>query len=185
MTRMTRKVLNVMEEKWDYLIILDACRYDYFESLYKEFFDGDLEKRISLGSNTIEWCLESFKGYYPDVIYISGNPYINSKVGIKGFNARRHFYKVIDVWDFGWNEELGTVSPENVNKTALSLVRKFPQKRFIIHYLQPHAPYISREFKTIGFPNPSPKYGQVLTGIQAYRTKKYFEALVNLFAIYL
>ena len=70
MTRMTRKVLNVMEEKWDYLIILDACRYDYFESLYKEFFDGDLEKRISLGSNTIEWCLESFKGYYPDVIYI-------------------------------------------------------------------------------------------------------------------
>ena len=60
--------------------------------------------------------------------YISGNPYINSKVGIKGFNARRHFYKVIDVWDFGWNEELGTVPPENVNKTALSLVRKISAK---------------------------------------------------------
>ena len=69
MTRMTRKVLNVMEEKWDYLIILDACRYDYFESLHKDFFGGELEKRISLGSNTIEWCLESFKGYYLDVIY--------------------------------------------------------------------------------------------------------------------
>jgi len=60
---MTRKVLNVMEEEWDYLIILDACRYDYFESLYKEFFDGELEKRVSLGSDTLKWCLESFKGH--------------------------------------------------------------------------------------------------------------------------
>jgi len=178
---MTAKIISVMEENWDYLIILDACRYDYFTAVWKNYFDGELEKRVSLGSGTLEWCLESFKGYYPDVIYISGNPYINSKVEIKGFNARRHFYKVIDVWDFGWDKELGTVPPENVNKITLSLVRKFTQKRFIIHYLQPHAPYISREFKTIGFPNPDPKYGQVLTGIQAYRAKEHFEALVNLF----
>ena len=158
MTRMTRKVLNVMEEKWDYLIILDACRYDYFESLYKEFFDGDLEKRISLGSNTIEWCLESFKGYYPDVIYISGNPYINSKVGIKGFNARRNFYKVIDVWDFGWDNELSTVPPWNINKYAL----KYIDKKMIIHYMQPHGPYIGKVRLDI---ETWDKYGKTIRGM--------------------
>jgi hypothetical protein len=79
------------------------------------------------------------------MLYISGNPYINSKVQIKSFNARRHFYKIIDVWDFGWDKELGTVPPKNINKITLSLVSKFPQKRFIIHYLQPHSPlYIKK-----------------------------------------
>jgi len=66
---MTGKILNIMEEEWDYLIILDACRYDYFSAFWKNYFDGELEKRVSLGSCMLEWCLKSFKGYYP-VIYI-------------------------------------------------------------------------------------------------------------------
>jgi hypothetical protein len=177
---MTRKILKIMEEEWDYLIILDACRYDYFAALWKNYFDGVLEKRASLGSWTLEWCLKSFKSYYPDVIYVSGNPYINSKIQIKGFDARRHFYKIIDVWDFGWDEDLGTVPPENINKITLSLVPKFPQKRFIIHYLQPHSPYISRKFQTIGFPKPNPRHGQILTGIRTYPAKKCFGVLANL-----
>lgn len=84
---------------------------------------------------------------------ISANPYINSKTEVKGFNARKHFYKIIDVWDSGWNDELGTVPPENVNRIALNIIKQFAhvQKRFIIHYLQPHFPYISKNFKTVGF----------------------------------
>jgi len=172
------KLNRIMDEEWDYLIILDACRYDYFESLREKYFDGELEKRISLGSNTFEWCVETFKGYYPDVIYVSGNPYINSKVEIRGFNASRHFYKVFDVWDFGWDYELGTVPPENINKTTLNLIRKYPQKRFIIHYLQPHAPYISKSFKAIGFPNPDPQSMRFLAGIKGYH-KSRFEEKIN------
>jgi len=115
------------------------------------------------------------------MLYISGNPYINSKVQIKSFNARRHFYKIIDVWNFGWDKELGTVPPKNINKITLSLVSKFPQKKLIIHYLQPHSPYISRKFQTVGFPKPSLQYGQILTCIQTYPPKKSFEIVVNLF----
>jgi len=67
---MAVRIINVMEEHWDYLIILDACRYDYFAVMWKNYFDGELEKRVSLASGTLKWCLESFKGYFPDVIYI-------------------------------------------------------------------------------------------------------------------
>lgn len=67
---MTGKILKNMEEGQDHLIILDACRYDYFSALWRNYFNGELEKRVSPGSDTLEWCLKSFKGYYPDVIYL-------------------------------------------------------------------------------------------------------------------
>jgi len=176
---MKAKIVNVMEENWDYLIILDACRYDYISSMYKNYFLGQLEKRTSLGSCTPEWVQRSFPNYYPDVIYISGNPYINSKIKIAWFDAKRHFYKVVDVWDFGWSEELGTVPPEKVNEATLSFTHKFPEKRFIVHYLQPHAPYISSNFQTKGFPAPNPKHKRVLTGMQGYRVNRTVETIVN------
>lgn len=51
---MSSKILKVMREEWDYLIILDACRYDYFAAIWENYFDGELEKRVSLGSGTLE-----------------------------------------------------------------------------------------------------------------------------------
>jgi len=62
--------------------------------------------------------------------------------GILKFDARKHFYKVIDVWDWGWNKELWSVHPREVNKATLSVISLYPNKRFIIHYLQPHYPYL-------------------------------------------
>jgi len=67
---MNDKTLKVMEENWNYLIILDACRYDYFEKLHRNYFSGVLEKKISLGSGTSEWLRKNFTSYYPDTIYI-------------------------------------------------------------------------------------------------------------------
>lgn len=140
----------VMEEEWDYLIILDACRYDFFESIYKEFFGYDnLEKAISPAIETIEWAEKSFKDFYEDIIYISTTPFINSKKGLSErgfyFNAKKHFYKVIDLWDWGWDHKIGTVRPEKVNEIALKEYQLHPDKRLIIHYMQPHAPYLSLE----------------------------------------
>ena len=51
------------------------------------------------------------------------------------------FYIVIDVWKFGWDEELDTVPPEEVTKVAIKIHNESPGKRLIIHYMQPHAPY--------------------------------------------
>lgn len=163
--------INIMEEDWDYLIVLDACRYDYFTKLYNNYLNGELKKFISLGCSTLEWCKASFKDKYDDVIYISANPYINSKFEIRGFKARNHFYKIIDVWDTGWNEELGTVHPKEVNKAVEKVRYNYPNKKLIIHYLQPHEPYLSYNIK-IGYPKPKISLGRVLDGINNRKGNK-------------
>jgi len=135
---------NLMEEKWDYLIILDACRYDYFQKVYGNYLWGTLRKARSPASATSEWLKKTFTSRYNDVVYVSANPYINSRgVDVVGFDARDHFHKIVDVWDFGWNETVGTVPPEEVNAATITATLTHPDKRLIIHYLQPHAPYIS------------------------------------------
>ena len=142
------KKINIAEEDWDFLIVLDACRYDTFLEVYRDILGdvGELKKAISPASWTMEWLNKQFSGRYDDVIYVSANPYINSGKEIThhglSYDGREHFSKVIDVWK-DWDEKLGTVPPVNVNKKFHTTYMKNPDKRFILHYLQPHRPYIS------------------------------------------
>jgi hypothetical protein len=142
---------NIVEEDWDNLIILDACRYDFFERVYKDYLtDGKLEKRRSRGSSTPEWLKNNFPAKY-DITYVSSNAFVNTH-GIPlnkllrrcryPWKATEHFSRIIDVWRFGWDERLATVRPEEVNHAYLSNKNK-DDNRTIIHYLQPHAPYLS------------------------------------------
>lgn len=129
------------QEPWDVLIILDACRYDTFEQVYPKWLKGTLTKVKSFASTTHLWLSQTWPLYY-DYVYVSANPYINSQgVPIHKYIAKDHFHKIINVWNFGWSEKLGTVPPINVNKAVLE-VRT--EKRMIIHYAQPHQPYIGR-----------------------------------------
>ena len=50
----------------------------------------------------------------------------------------------MDVSKFGWDDELGTVPPEEVTNAALRNREKYPDKRMIIHYVQPHHPWIGK-----------------------------------------
>lgn len=135
---------KIKEKYWDNLIILDACRHDFFKKVYKKYFQGKLKKATSPASNTIEFCKKVFTPRkFKDTIYISSNPFINSSYNIKGFRGNQHFFKVVDVWRNGWKRKIGTVPPEEVNKAYLEMKEKYPNKRFIIHYMQPHQPYIT------------------------------------------
>lgn len=87
-----------MEEDWDYLIILDGCRYDYFREVHEGYLDGTLQKFASPATGTKEWCEKVFRSTYEDVVYVSANPHINSK-GVRGINAKELFHKIVDVWD--------------------------------------------------------------------------------------
>ncbi|MFP3871452.1 MAG: hypothetical protein ACOC55_04720 [Candidatus Natronoplasma sp.] len=139
---------KIDEKKWDYLIVLDACRYDHFEKYYERYIEGKLRKARSPveckdGVATSEWCKAVFTERYDDVIYVSTTPHVNSFSEVNGFRAKDHFWKVIDVWDSGWNDEMGTVLPEKVNEVVLETKKDFPDKRIIAHYMQPHFPYLS------------------------------------------
>jgi len=140
-----KELLKVVNEDWKYLIVLDACRYDYFERIYPEFFKGSLRRVRSVGTYTAEWLRNSFPDYYEDVVYIAANPHVNSKKSVKRFTASNHFAEIYDLWDYGWSPKYRTVHPKDANNEMLKVSRENPEKRIIIHYNQPHEPYLNIE----------------------------------------
>lgn len=133
-----KNAVKVMDKDWDYLILLDACRYDTF----KKVVDEGAGYVISGGTGTSAWMMWNFGEKHKDVIYIAGNPHLASNHLKKrlGFNP---FYMVKEVWAYGWDSALKTVPPEQVTNAALEALESFPEKRMIIHYNQPHHPYIA------------------------------------------
>ncbi len=134
----------ILDEKWDNLIILDGCRYDIFKELNN--LEGILEWRISRGTCTKDFLLENFQKYpYPEklkeIVYVTANPIVN--LYFSGL-----FYRIYSTWDYGWDENLSTVPPENVVKDALFAIKDNPGKRLIIHFVQPHCPFLGGEIIT-------------------------------------
>lgn len=126
---------KVMEEDWDTLLILDACRYDMFEEAND--LEGKLEHRISLGSTSEEFLERNFDGKeYFDTVYVNANPYVPYLDLDEGT-----FHEVVNLLD-EWDEGLQTVHPETVVEAAIEAHHRYPNKRLIVHFMQPHAPFI-------------------------------------------
>lgn len=131
---------------WKFLFVLDACRYDNFRKQCG--FEGELQKVRSPafegeGAPTSVWYRNVFDKKYDDVIHISSHPRVNSRMEVEGFKGFEHFGEVIDLWDSEWNDEFGTVLAEDVTSKARELIKKKPEKKFVLHYMQPHTPYLS------------------------------------------
>lgn len=135
--------LSLMKEQWDIAIILDACRYDAFKEVYKKHLPtGRLEKRFG-ASDTLDWLRSVFNGNaMNDVVYVSAHPGINSK-GVQwvDFNAVERFHKVYDAWMNAWSWSIGTSMPNEVAEVAVRAINECPDRRKIIHFMQPHFPY--------------------------------------------
>ena len=137
---MKRQYNLIHKMDWDTLVVLDACRYDTFRDIYKEHLTHNcrLECVDSECKDTISWLKKTWHGKY-DIVYYSAHPYVNSKSEFKGWRASEHFTRIVDIWKDGWNERLSTVEPRVVNDFV---IRDMSPKRKVIHYVQPHAPYI-------------------------------------------
>ena len=125
--------IYIVEEDWDNLIILDACKYDIFEDKFKKSnIQGKLKKRVSRGSSTTEFLEENFQGKkFLDIVYVTTKPWEFKPL-------KNTFYKTINLWKDAWN----IVLPEEVEKSAILAYEKYLNKRLIIHFLQPHCPFI-------------------------------------------
>ncbi|MFB6208969.1 MAG: hypothetical protein ABEJ56_02405 [Candidatus Nanohaloarchaea archaeon] len=142
---------NFLEEDWDYAIIFDAARYDVFSQLYDDYFEGELEKRKSRASATPEWAAKVFEGRHR-MNYFSTNPFINSigmslrQVGDVNYDVvpADHITNIIDLWDVAWDDEIGTVRPEDVNRQFRKRRDDLDGARTVIHYMQPHVPFLGR-----------------------------------------
>ncbi|SFG17526.1 hypothetical protein SAMN04488063_1662 [Halopelagius inordinatus] len=126
---------NVMAEDWDNLIILDGFRYDYFEQY--NTIDGELSRITSQGSHSTEFLEKTFVGrQFHDTVYITANPHAPRLVDDDVF------YLMESVYDADRETAAREHYPEQVIEMALPVIEGYPNKRHIIHMMQPNVPFL-------------------------------------------
>lgn len=124
---------DFIDEDWDVLILLDACRVDYYKQGTP--FDGQIQTRIAPGSASHEFIEATFlERELHDTVYVTPNPHLYMLDGDV-------FHAVRDCRE-AWDEQLQTVTPETMSDICRSVATKYPNKRLIFHYMQPHVPYL-------------------------------------------
>lgn len=124
--------IDVLSEDWDVMLILDACRFDTFSKINQ--IEGDLRPVESRGAETPEFLRGNFQNVSAyDTVYVSANAYIQDYFDV--------FHDVYPLYQEKWDDELNTVLPRAVTDRVLSAAERYPNKRIIGHYLQPHAPF--------------------------------------------
>ncbi|WP_254272285.1 hypothetical protein [Haloarcula marina] len=132
--------VDVFDEDWDNLIILDACRYDFF--VRQVSLPGTTERRTSRGATSREFIRGNFTNRDAhDTVYVSANPWflrLHERIG-----GEVHDY--VNLHTDEKRDAVGglTTRPETVTEHAVEAHDTYPNKRLIIHYLQPHQPYLT------------------------------------------
>jgi hypothetical protein len=126
--------VDVMAEDWDTLVLLDACRFDDFER--ENTLDGELERRLSQGVDSPSFIAANFAGRtLHDCVYVSANPHVR-EIDPDTFHA------VVAEPLATYSPADGCVRPEAVTDAAVRAHERFPNKRLVVHYMQPHDPPI-------------------------------------------
>jgi len=133
---------SVYEADWDVLVVLDACRPDALRAAAPEweFIEG-VETRRSVGSCSSEWLENTFQ--VPDhrdaverTAMVTGNTWTD-----RYLDADR-FALLDEVWKYAWDDDLGTVPAEALTERAVSVAREHDPDRLVVHYMQPHHPFV-------------------------------------------
>ncbi|MFW5918253.1 MAG: hypothetical protein ACOCR0_02105 [Haloferacaceae archaeon] len=124
--------ISFVDRDWDTLVVLDACRYDLFAA--NNPFPVEAECVHANGSHTKEFLANNFAGSHPDTVYVTASPQVAAHAG--------EFAHVEHVWRDGWDDERDTVLPETMTDRALSVAGEYPEKRLVVHYMQPHYPFV-------------------------------------------
>ena len=124
--------LDIMELDWDVLIIFDAARADLLEEYGT--FEAHCERVRSPATHSWRYMQRQYSGRrLHDTVMVSANPYVN-ELADDIFHA---VYQVIPN-----NGDVARIEPELVTEQAIEANQRHPNKRLIIHYMQPHTPYL-------------------------------------------
>lgn len=159
---------NIFEHDWDVLILLDTCRIDALNDVAPEYeFLSDINSVWSVGSTSSEWIAQTFNNKYKDKIsdtsYISANawtkwviedrkmpeddkgaPFSFSNWNVspaEGFGSIDHIWKYTDKSEP--STEGDPPKPSIVTDWAINKCRRTNYGNVIIHYSQPHTPYLA------------------------------------------
>jgi len=140
--RFTESGTPIYEQEWDLLIVLDACRVDLMEEVDNDFdFITRIETIRSVDTMTREWMKKNFQEKYEEEMastaFICGNPHSEQ------FLNSDDFFSLEEVWRYAWDNEVGTLPPRPLTDRAIEIARSESPPRMIVHYMQPHYPFIT------------------------------------------
>lgn len=124
---------DVLAEDWDNLIILDGCRYDIFDQY--NTFEGTTTPITSKGAHSFEFMKNTFDGkQLHDTAYVTANPWSEELPDDTFFLTRRTYTDR----NKGGEARL----PEDVADLSIKTFEEYPNKRYIVHFMQPNNPYV-------------------------------------------
>ena len=133
---------NIYELDWDTLVILDACRVDLLREVATEYpFVGPVDSFESVGSMSEEWMAKTFTEEYAEEMRRTA--YVTSNVFSERVLSAESFLTLDEVWRYAWDDELGIVPPRPVTDRAIATAREYEPDRLIVHYMQPHHPFVA------------------------------------------
>ena len=158
---------NVFEREWDLLVVLDACRVDAMRAVAPEFdFVDEVGSIWSVGSSSHEWLCKTFTAEYRDeiaeTVYVSTNP--NTPSTFRDGEQPPRSYAVPFCWpdwdvvdedafallrqihNHDYEEYFTTIAPDLVTDHAIHAGRTHDAERMVVHYFQPHRPYIAEAY---------------------------------------
>jgi len=172
---MQRRILNRFgkriweHEQFDVLVILDACRYDLWDEVAPEYDLATGNTVFSNASCSIDWVTKNF-AECPDeienVAYVTANPFADHNAA----DARSADLKDSPIghlrclYETEWGQvdtdpPIETVPPERVTDHAIECWRnreEYGIDTMVVHYMQPHEPYITRPEWSYYTPHDNP-----------------------------
>ena len=141
--RLSADGVPIYEKEWNLLIVLDACRVDLIKEVSPEFeYIDEVGSIRSVDTMTREWMKKNFRKKYStemsQTTFLCGNPHSERLLDNGDFQL------LDETWRHGWNDDLGTLPPRPLTDRAIDVARSMSPQQMIVHYMQPHYPFITR-----------------------------------------
>jgi len=162
----SQKQKTLLKTNWQTLIILDACRYDVFSDIITQYnLPGKLQIADSEACRTAIWYRHHWSQKHDDIVLVSGHPMIWEE------KKNVNFHKAIWIDDDG----IEWIKPEKTMRPAIDLQKQYPDKKFLLHLIPPHLPFMGprgRKFGDVLMNNKyrgSQKSSRKIDGTSLYR----------------
>ncbi|MDR5657393.1 hypothetical protein RH831_09395 [Halodesulfurarchaeum sp. HSR-GB] len=134
---------SIWDYDWDLLVVLDACRPEWMRAVKGEYdFINTIETIHSVGSHSEEWISNTFASEHSNQMaksaYVTGNHYAEDleHSALKEFKSAH---------DFGsWAYDSASPPANMITDLAIRTARQKEWSKLIVHYMQPHKPFLKR-----------------------------------------
>ena len=153
MKTLPKQTQMLAETEWQALLILDACRADYFKKCCPEPFKDSVRTVLSPARDTLTWMVRTLPLLSRrQVTYYTANPQCTIQI-----SKHAPHIPVVNVWKDLWSYmtplQIPSVNPWAVNGWVLA-EQKTTKPPIVVHYIQPHFPAVG---------NPPLAMGQWMT----------------------